>query len=110
MKNTKNQKNLIILLSLILIFTLLWVISNVYHSYVNSTIDLPLAEDIRPIEGTFDTNAIDELKTRKRVEATNDIITITEDLENEDETATATAQFEDDTDLDTSTESAEFEL
>ena len=93
MKNTKNQKSIMILLALMLIFTLVWVGSNVYHSYVNSTIELPLVESIIPIEGSFDMKTIEQIKTRKRVNISNDIIAPTEDIQAKDEVATSTAQF-----------------
>lgn len=110
MKNTNRQKNLIILLTFLLILTLTWVISSIYHSYVNSTIELPLAQDIIPIEGKFDTKTIEEIKTRKRVEVTNDIITLTEDSLTKKRTATPTAQLDNNSNSKTGTKSAETEL
>ena len=91
------------------IFTLTWVISNVYHSLSTSTIDIPLAESIISIEGSFDTKTIDELKNRKQVEVTDDIITPVGLLQN-DRNATNSAQLEANSDLEVSTESAETEL
>lgn len=60
------QKNLVIILIPIFVLTVLWVISNVYHSYVNSTIELPVADQIIPINGSFDTKTIQEIKARTR--------------------------------------------
>lgn len=67
------QRNLLIILVPILILTVLWVISNVYHSHVNSTISLPVATDIIPIQGTFNQDAIERIKARKRIEVLNQI-------------------------------------
>jgi hypothetical protein len=60
------QRNLVIILIPIFVLTVLWVISNVYHSYVNSTIELPVADQIIPINGSFDTKTIEQIKTRAR--------------------------------------------
>ena len=110
MKDTKKQKNLILLLTIILIFTIIWVASNVYHNFVNSTITIPLADEIIPIEGTFDTQAIEQIKSRTRVEPVNDIITLSEDIQSEEETATPTAQLDLEEELENGTDSAEIEL
>jgi hypothetical protein len=111
MKNTKKQKNLIFLLSIILIFTIVWVVSNVYHSAKSSTIEIPLAEEIIPIEGTFDYETVELIKARKRIEVSNDIITLTEEIQNEIESATSSSDFlEDEEEINAGTESADFEL
>jgi hypothetical protein len=107
MKNKKNQKNLIILLSLILIFTLIWVASNIYHKLNTSTIDIPLEASIIPIEGSFDKKTIEDIKSRKRVEPSNDIILLPDDSQVEEQTATTSAQLEVETNLESATESAE---
>lgn len=69
------QRDLAIILVPIFILTIFWVIFNVYHSYVNSTIKFPVLEQIVPIQGTFDTNTIEQIKTRTRVNPTDEIIT-----------------------------------
>jgi len=100
------QKKLAILLVPIFILTILWVIFNVYHSHVDSTIDVPLTTQIIPIEGTFNTDAIDKIKERNRIDAANEFSAPeTEDLspnpspspspDLEDETATEAAETED---------------
>lgn len=68
-----NQKKLAILLVPIFILTILWVIFNVYHSHVDSTIKDPLNYQIIPIEGTFNTDAIDRIKERSRIDAANEL-------------------------------------
>jgi len=67
------QRNLVLILIPIFILVVIWVASNVYHSYINSTISLPVAEQIIPIDGTFDTKTIDQIKTRVRVNSTDQI-------------------------------------
>lgn len=95
MKDTKKQKNIAILLGLILVFTIIWVGSSVYHSFINSTIEIPLAESIIPIEGNFDNKTIEQIKARKRVNASGDITNTLENPLGEDfETSTPTAQLE----------------
>ncbi|MBI2621138.1 MAG: hypothetical protein HYW63_00635 [Candidatus Levybacteria bacterium] len=61
------QRDFLIILSSFFILTVLWVIFNIYHSFVTSTIKDPLSVQIIPIEGTFDLNTINKLKARKRV-------------------------------------------
>ncbi len=61
------QKDLIILLAPLFILTILWVVFNVYHNYVTSTIKDPLSIQIIPIEGKFDTNTIEKVKSRQRI-------------------------------------------
>jgi hypothetical protein len=61
------QKDLLIIISSVFILTLLWVIFNIYHSHVSSTITDPLIYQIIPIEGKFDTATINKLKERKRI-------------------------------------------
>lgn len=48
--------------SVLLVFA--WIIFNIIHQSVSSTISETIASDIRPIPGTFDTQTIDALKTR----------------------------------------------
>jgi hypothetical protein len=64
----KLQRELMIILIPALILTILWVASNVYHSYVTSTIEDPLTYQIIPIEGSFDKQTIERTKARQRVE------------------------------------------
>ncbi len=61
------QKDLTILLISLFVLTILWVIFNIYHSYVTSTIKDPLTVQIIPIEGKFDKNTIEKLKSRQRI-------------------------------------------
>lgn len=64
----KKKRNFVIILMLVLILTVFWVIFNVYHNYVNSTISDPLSVQIIPIEGKFDDETIEQIKTRIRIE------------------------------------------
>lgn len=63
------QRDIAILLIPVFILVVLWVIFNVYHNYVNSTITDPLTYQLVPIEGKFDENTINDIKARKRVDS-----------------------------------------
>lgn len=45
----------------------LWIGFNIYNSYVTSTIDDVLQMQIIPIEGNFDVNTIQKLKSRTKI-------------------------------------------
>ena len=68
------QKNLAIILIPALILNIIWVGSNIYHSHVDSTIDIPLANSIKPIKGSFDMETVGNIKKRTRVNPLNEII------------------------------------
>lgn len=61
------QKDFMIILVPLFVLTILWVIFNIYHSFVTSTIKDPLSIQIIPIEGKFDTGTVNEVKNRKKV-------------------------------------------
>jgi hypothetical protein len=62
------QKDILIILIPLFLLTVLWVIFNIYHSYVTSTIKDPLTIQIVPIESKFDTATINSLKNRQKVD------------------------------------------
>lgn len=62
------QKDLLIILVSLFVLTVLWVVFNIYHSFVTSTIKDSLSIQIVPIEGQFDTNTINQIRERRRVE------------------------------------------
>lgn len=62
------QKDFLIILIPIFILTILWVIFNIYHNHVTSTIKDPLTTQTIPIEGKFDANTIEAVKNRQRVD------------------------------------------
>ena len=74
------QKDLLIILIPAFILTVLWVIFSIYHNFVSSTIKDPLTYQIIPIEGKFDNDTIDNLKSRARVEPSYEIIPIEEEI------------------------------
>jgi len=106
--NMEKQKNFAILLIPILIVTVIWVLSNVYHSYIDSSIELPLQEEIIPIEGSFDTKTISEIKERIRVNPLDDIIPKTEEESDNKRASSQSAKLE--TQTNTGTASANAEL
>lgn len=62
------QKDFLLILIPGFIITVLWVIFNIYHSHVTSTITDPLSIQIIPINGKFDTNTISKIKDRQKIE------------------------------------------
>jgi hypothetical protein len=68
------QRNLAIILIPVFILTILWVIFNIYHNYISSTITDPLSYQIIPIQGSFDKKIIEEIRQRKRINPVNEII------------------------------------
>lgn len=62
------QKDLLILLTPMFIVTILWVIFNIYHNHVTSTITDPLTVQIIPIDGNFNKSSLENIKNRKRTE------------------------------------------
>ena len=62
------QKDLLILLVPMFLVTILWVIFNIYHNYVTSTITDPLTVQIIPIEGKFNKTSLESIRDRKRLE------------------------------------------
>ncbi|HEX8965831.1 MAG TPA: hypothetical protein VF820_05365 [Patescibacteria group bacterium] len=59
------KKNDVIFLlgsSVLLVFA--WIVFNIIHQSVSSTITETIASDIRPIQSTFDTKTIEDLKAR----------------------------------------------
>lgn len=61
------QKDILIIIILLFIFSLAWIISGIYHSAVNSTISEETSKNISPIEPVFDTETIDMLKKRQKI-------------------------------------------
>lgn len=102
--NMDIQRNLAIILIPALILTIVWVASSVYHSWVNSTIDIPLEHTIKPIKSSFDMESIEQVKSRTRVEPLTDESVIPTELIN-DEDSSPSAELEEEV----ATDSAEIE-
>lgn len=62
------QKELVIFLVPMFLITVLWVIFNIYHNHVSSTITDPLTLQIIPIDGKFNRTSLESIKDRKRIE------------------------------------------
>jgi len=62
----KGKELLLIALSSFLL-TVIWIASNVYHSYATSTIDSLLQAQIIPIAPNFDATTIENLKERQPI-------------------------------------------
>lgn len=71
------------------ILTVIWITSNVYHSYATSTIEPLLQIQIQEISPTFDEEALADLKQRTVIESSNGTliqpVTISEIATNEAE-------------------------
>lgn len=61
------QKDVLIIVILLFIFTLVWIGEGIYHSAVSSTISETTGKDISPIAPVFDTKTVDKLKTRQKI-------------------------------------------
>jgi len=61
------QKDALITIIILFIFTLVWIGFSIRHSAVSSTISEETSKDISPIAPTFDTKTIDKLKKRQKI-------------------------------------------
>jgi len=61
------QKDILIIVILLFIFTLISIGYNIYSNTVTSTIPEDVSQDILPINPTFDTKTIDKLKSRENI-------------------------------------------
>ena len=61
------QKDILIIIILLFVFTLAWIGGSIFHSSVNSTISKSISQDIEPIAPNFDTKTIDMLKKRQKI-------------------------------------------
>lgn len=73
------QKTLILILSSIFILVIIWIILNIYHNSITSTISEALSIKIIPINPNFDSNTIEKLKNRKKVSPLFENTSITEE-------------------------------
>jgi hypothetical protein len=64
------RKDILILLIPSLIVVILWVVFNIYHNYISSTIPTSINKQILSINPTFDTLTITSLKKRNAVNPT----------------------------------------
>ena len=62
------RKDILVLLIPTFIVVILWVVFNVYHSYINSTIPTAVNTQILYIDPDFDLKTIDDLKKRDVVD------------------------------------------
>jgi hypothetical protein len=67
------QKDTLITVILLFIFVLTWIGESVYRSAVSSTIPENVSKEIAPITPTFDTNAIEKLKSREKITPAYDV-------------------------------------
>lgn len=61
------QKDILIILALLFVFVVAWIAGNIYHSIASSTISETTSRDISPITPTFDTQTINKLKQRQKI-------------------------------------------
>jgi hypothetical protein len=71
------QKDILIIIILLFIFTLAWIGESIYRSTINSTISDTLNQDIKAISPNFDTKTINKLKTRKKISPSYDLQSVT---------------------------------
>lgn len=70
----KNQ--LLIILVLLLITVVVWIGGNVYHNLNKSTISEATSQEIIPIDPTFNTQIIEKLKKRVRVNPNFELVNV----------------------------------
>lgn len=61
------RKDIVVIIVPMLIFVIVWISSNIYHSYVNSTIKEGVSVHINPISPSFDTKTIEKIKSRESI-------------------------------------------
>lgn len=61
------QKDILLILGSLSIITVAWIIFNVYHTSVASTISDAVVTQVKPISPDFDTKSINELKKRQKI-------------------------------------------
>jgi len=71
------QKDILIIVILLFIFTFIWIGTSIYHSASSSTISETTSKDISPIKPNFDTKAIEKLKERKKINPSLELDIIT---------------------------------
>lgn len=71
------QKDVLIIIIPLFIFTLAWIGGGIYHNAVSSTISETTSKDISPIEPVFDTKAIDKLKRKQKITPSFELENIT---------------------------------
>lgn len=62
------QKDILIIIVLLFVFVVVWIGGNIYHSIATSTISKTTNQDISPINPTFDTKTVSELKQRQKID------------------------------------------
>lgn len=71
------QKDILIILILLFIFVVTWIGGNIYHSIASSTISETETRDISPISPTFDSQTVNKLKQRIKINPSFDVLNIT---------------------------------
>jgi hypothetical protein len=61
------QKDILLLLIPVTLIVVAWIVFNIYHNSVTSTISGTLNTNILPISPNFDTKTISNLKERERI-------------------------------------------
>ncbi len=61
------QKDILFLLIPVALLVIAWIVFNIYHNSVTSTISGSLSTNILPISPNFDTKTISNLKEREKV-------------------------------------------
>jgi hypothetical protein len=66
-KQHNRHKDILFILISSFVVVVAWVGFNIYHVYITSTISEELQMQLTPIDGSFDTTIIQNLKSRERV-------------------------------------------
>jgi hypothetical protein len=67
------QKNTLIMTILLFLFVLIWIGESIYSSANSSTISEEVNQEISPIDPTFDTKTVNDLKSREKISPSLDL-------------------------------------
>lgn len=80
------KNDILVILIPSLLIVVLWVVFNIYHNFVTSTIPTTLNVRIQPINPDFDTKAIENIRQRSEIvpiyEVSGQVVTETSPTEN----------------------------
>lgn len=62
------QRDIFLIVIPSFILVALWVVFSIYHNFVSSTISNPLSVQIQPIEPSFNSKSIKDIKERQQIE------------------------------------------
>lgn len=71
--NNMKKNDLLFILTSSCILVAIWIVFSIYHASVSTTINQTIVQEIKPINPTFNTAAIDQIKTRQQITPVYDL-------------------------------------